>query len=436
MYSEMVEKKLKLLPIGMRIIKSAVGVFLCYIVGIFRNGHGYVFYSQLAALWCMQEYKKDTIAKAKQRILGTTIGAIYGLVILLIASVFELKNSLGAEVLWAIVISAFIIIILYNTVVINKKDASYFSCVVFLSIVVNHLADTNPFMFVWNRFLDTLIGIVIGVVVNACSLPREKNKDILFISGLDETLLSDDDNLTDYSRVELNRMIETGAKFTVSTMRTPASLMEPLRNINLKLPVIVMDGAALFDIKKKRYLHEYVISVDCSSKIVAFFEEVGCNYFANVIIDDLLVIYFQDTDEKFYNELVEKLRVSPYRNYVKRHLPNDENVVYFMAINKTEYLKRIYEQFMQQDYARGLKVLFYGSNEYPGCSFLKIYNHNATKENMLSYLKEYVNVEKVITFGTIKGKYTYVINPGDSNRVVKLIKNEYEPIKKFGKRGR
>lgn len=435
MATKIADKKRKLPPIGMRIIKSAIGVFLCYIVDIFRDGHGYVFYSQLAVLWCMQEYRKDTIAKAKQRILGTGIGAIYGLIVLLIASVVELKSDFFTSVIWAVVIALFVVIILYNTVVINKKEASYFSCVVFLSIVINHLSDTNPFLFVWNRVLDTLIGIVIGVVVNACSLPREKHKDILFVSGLDETLLSEDDNLSGYSRVELNRMIDTGALFTVSTMRTPASLMDPLRNINLKLPVIVMDGAALFDIKKKRYLYEYIISRDCSSKIAAFFDHEGCEYFANVIIDDLLVIYYQDTEEKVYNELVEKLRVSPYRNYVKRHLPDDESVVYFMAIQKNSYLQEVYEKFMKLEYSSGLKVLFYESKDYPGYSYLKIYNHNATKENMLIYLKEYVNVDKVITFGTIKDRYTYVIEPGDSNRVVKLIRNEYEPIKKFGKRG-
>lgn len=429
--SSVAKSKIKFPPIGMRIIKSAVGVFLCYMVDILRNGHGYVFYSQLAVLWCMQEYKKDTIAKAKQRILGTIIGAIYGLIVLLIASALDTKSSITVSIIWAGILALFIVVILYNTVIINKKEASYFSCVVFLSIVVNHLSDLNPFLFVWNRVLDTIIGIVIGVIVNACSLPREKNNDILFVSGLDETLLSEDDNLSGYSRVELNRMIENGAKFTVSTMRTPASLMEPLRNINLNLPVIVMDGAALFDIKKKRYLYEYVISASCSNKIATFFDEIGCSYFANVIIDDLLVIYYQDTEENVYNDLVEKLRVSPYRNYIKRHLPGDENVVYFMSLNKTEYLKKVYEQFMKQEYASGLKVLFYDSTDYPGYSYIKIYNHNATKENMLLYLKNFVEVSKVVTFGTIEDKYTYVIEPGDSNRVVKLIRNEYEPVIKL-----
>ena len=149
------------------------------------------------------------------------------------------------------------------------------------------------------------------------------------------------------------------------------------------------------------------------------------------IIDDLLVIYYQDSTETVYNEVIEKLRVSPYRNYVKRHLPGDENVVYFMAINKTEYLQNVYEKLVIKEYALGLKILFYESKDYPGYSYIKIYNHNATRENMLLYLQQYVDVSKIVTFGTIKDRYTYLIEPGDSNKVVRLIKKEYEPIKRI-----
>lgn len=40
-----------------------------------------------------------------------------------------------------------------------------------------------------NRFLDTMIGIVIGVAVNLFRFPHHKNLETLFISGLDDTLL-------------------------------------------------------------------------------------------------------------------------------------------------------------------------------------------------------------------------------------------------------
>lgn len=74
------EKKLVLPPIGMRIIKSAVAILLCYLVSFLRGNSGIVFYSQLAALWCIQVYVENSWKNALQRFIGTIIGALYGLI--------------------------------------------------------------------------------------------------------------------------------------------------------------------------------------------------------------------------------------------------------------------------------------------------------------------------------------------------------------------
>lgn len=181
------DKKIPIPPIGLRIVKSAAAVLICYLVSFLRKDAGIVFYSQLAALWCIQTYRNDTKKNALQRMAGTAIGAGYGLVFLLLDGQIRLEDW-PRQIFNAVVVSAMIVLVLYTTVLIKKKHASYFSCVVFLSIVVNHVADANPYLFVWNRFLDTVIGIFIGVGVNVFSLPVEKRQDILFISGVDATL--------------------------------------------------------------------------------------------------------------------------------------------------------------------------------------------------------------------------------------------------------
>ena len=68
--------------------------------------------------------------------------------------------------------------------------------------------------------LDTMIGIGVGVAVNCFSIKKNRNKDILFLSGLDDTLLAENGEMSDYSRVELNRLIEDGAHISISTVRT------------------------------------------------------------------------------------------------------------------------------------------------------------------------------------------------------------------------
>lgn len=415
-------------PIGLRIIKSAAAVFLCYCVDLLRGGTGIVFYSQLAALWCMQDYVSDTKKNAKQRLIGTAIGAAFGLLTLILLPILSplFRNEILIQ---PFVVSLMIVGVLYTTVLLRRKQASYFSCVVYLSIAVNHAADADPYLFVWNRVLDTVIGIAIGVAVNLLRLPRERNKDILFLSGLDDTLLTKEHVLSDFTRVELNRLLDEGALFTVSTMYTPASIMEPLRDIRLRLPVIAMDGAVLYDISEKRYVYSYMISDKCAEETISVLRSLDMHWFANVIIDDMLVIYCQDTDDGIYNRLIEAYRLSPYRNYVKKDVPAGQGVVYFMLIDRKERIEMTYRALDAHGFLKRLKVLKYDSTDYPGCAYIKIYNHNATKENMIDYLKERLQAGRVVTFGSIAGKYTYTIAPGSEERVVKIMKKLYEPVK-------
>ena len=45
------------------------------------------------------------------------------------------------EFAYALLVATTIIAVIYVTLLLRKKDASYFSCVVFLSIVVIHIRD-------------------------------------------------------------------------------------------------------------------------------------------------------------------------------------------------------------------------------------------------------------------------------------------------------
>ncbi|MGN0368847.1 MAG: HAD hydrolase family protein [Wujia sp.] len=426
----MQKKKLKIPGIGARIVKSALAVALCMIVNVVRGDEGIVFYSQLAALWCIQMYRNNTVKNALQRTTGTIVGAVYGLIYILI---FPYMNSNIYSYVWleAVVVFISIIVVIYTTVLINKRQASYFSCVVFLSIIINHIGDSNPYSFVWNRFLDTMIGICIGVLINNIRICFNQDRETLFVSGVDDILVDENNRISAFSKVELNRMIDDGMRFTISTKRTPASLLEPLSDISFRYPVIVMDGAALYDVSKNEYVKEYVISPETAKELNNLIHDSGLSPYINVIIDDTLLIYYQDIEDKVNCSLLEKLKASPYRNYIKREFPGDENVVYFMVLNQTDIIDSFYDKLINEGYDRRFKILKYASDEYRGYSYIKIYNKNASKENMLLYLKEKYQIQNVITFGTVPNKYDIFVNDGSFNEMVRLVRQKYEPI--FGK---
>ena len=316
----------------MRIVKSVIAVAICFLVNALRGELGMVFYSQLAALWCIQMYRSNTTKNAIQRIIGTCVGALYGLIYLLL---FPHLISVIKSVFWVetIMVSLSLLFVLYTTVLLKKNQASYFSCVVFLSIAINHAHDVVPYLFVWNRFLDTMIGIAIGILVNDIRICINPDKETLFVSGLDDTILNIDESLSPFSKVELNRMIDSGLKFTISTIRTPASLIDPVKDIRLKLPVIAMNGAVLYDTQKNSFIKITSIPIDLSNQLMDIILDSGLCWYANVIVDDVLLIYYTRNDDDINTKLVNDLKVSPYRNYIERPLPKNEDVVYLQMDN-------------------------------------------------------------------------------------------------------
>lgn len=73
------------------------------------------------------------------------------------------------------------------------------------------------------------------------------------------------------------------------------------------------------------------------------------------------------------------------------------------------------------------KVLKYESEDFPGYSYIKLYNKNANKENMINEIKSIINVDKIIRFETTQESTGVIIGKNDSNEMVKNLKKIYEP---------
>lgn len=410
-------KRLNIPPIGSRIIKSAVGVLLCWCVYLLRGRSGIPFYSMLAVLWCIQPYIDKTLTMALQRTIGTLIGAAYGLVTIVL-EIYVLK--IYDQPLGYLIVAAMIVPVIYTTVLINRKNASYFSCVVFLSITVVHIADENPYIFVLNRVLDTFIGIAIGMAVNAARLPRRRVKDVLFTAELDDMLSPISEQLTPFSKVELNRMLSEGLKFTLVTMQTPASLMHILSDVNLRLPVVVMNGAALYDFRENSYVKAYIISGETADKVRGIVNSAGMNVFTNALCDDSLVIYYDRLENDAEKAIYSSLRKSPYRNYMNRRPQSEDRVIYLMIVDRSEKIAALYDTLTHSEEGAALKMITYPSHDYPGFSYIKIYNKNAGKRHMTEMLCQEYGMEKCVP-----------ITKGGSrsmNSIAHKLKSSFEPL--------
>ncbi len=435
--SEQQEKKKKKIPIpGQRIVRSAIAVACCFVIYYIRGQQGIPFYSALAVLQCIQPYTDSTKNMGKKRTTGTLIGAFWGLIMLLILIAVSggKMEDMHVSILQYLLISVFTGVVLYSTVLLDCTNSSYFSCVVFLSITVNHITDENPFLFVLNRVVDTMIGVVLAILINKVHMPRKKLKDILFVSGVDDTILTKEMTLTSYSKVELNRLIDDGMKFTISSMRTPASIREALPGVHIKNPVIAMDGAVLYDMNENAYLQKCAMSKDQAQFMTDQLKKYELAYFTNTVVDDLLVIYYEELSNISMKGVYERRRKSLYRNYVKTDQPMYENVVYLFVVDTMDKLQKFYDQVQQMEEASDYRLVLNESQYLEDYGNIKIYHKDATRDKMLKNLKEYLGVEKTMTFGSIPGKYDIFVEDSNGDVMVKELKKQFEPITFWGKR--
>lgn len=158
---------------GLRILKSALAVFLCFLTDALR-GSGVPFYSAIAAILCMQPDVHGSFRVGLNRVVGTLAGGVYGMGTLCLLRTFL---PAGHGLLQYAVISAALVPLMYLTVLLKKTSATYITCVVFLSVTVSHGLDLLPYAFALNRILDTLIGIFISLFINWLPFLRNRQAD-------------------------------------------------------------------------------------------------------------------------------------------------------------------------------------------------------------------------------------------------------------------
>ena len=74
----------KLFLPGQRIVRTVGAVMLCMIVYELRGRRGMPIFALIAAVMCIQPYTKSMMAIARRRVIGTLIGAGWGVCTLLL----------------------------------------------------------------------------------------------------------------------------------------------------------------------------------------------------------------------------------------------------------------------------------------------------------------------------------------------------------------
>lgn len=148
--------------IGMRILKTALAVALCILISKLLKLE-YPFYVAIAAIISMESSITSSYKAGRNRMAGTLVGALTGLIFASIQPGNALLCGLGT------------IVLIYVCERFHWNNSISIAGIVFIAIMVN-LNGKSPLLYGASRILDTSIGISVAILINYLVFPPNIGK--------------------------------------------------------------------------------------------------------------------------------------------------------------------------------------------------------------------------------------------------------------------
>ncbi len=223
--------------------------------------------------------------------------------------------------------------------------------------------------------------------------------NILYISDLDGTLLSNNATLTKRTVRILNDLIRQGVLFTVATARSIASAKYILEELELTLPIILMNGACIYDPLKKDYIKTETLNSEDAGILLSMIAKNHFKGFLYTIENGNLATYYEelhnDAMKQFHDERVNKYnkvfsRTENFSSLI------DKPILYFTLMDNKENLEQLSQMIKELPH---INSVFYKDNYSKDMWYLEIFSKNTSKYHSVQFLRRYLSVDMLIGFG-------------------------------------
>lgn len=427
-------------PVGKRILKTTLAVTLCLLFYMLRgySGNSMPGEAAITAILCMSTNRRGSLESAAARLYGTLIGAFWGFLFLVVIP----KVPVLSEHLWALYLHMGLgtLLALYSAVLIGKPDVAALSAIVFLCVVITFPDIENPMEQAFKRILDVMVGTTIAITINTVHLPRKRLTGRIFFVPMKDLALDQFSEIPTSVLFRLDNLLQDGARICLMSEHAPAFHTTMLGDLKFTEPMIVMDGAAIYDASENAYLS--ITSVDPNSCrwLMKRLESMDLSYFIYTVHRDRNCIFHHGTMTEMEETVYRHVKRSPFRYYLEDdHFPMAD-VVYLKVVGKEKDLEQIQSQLEPFFDKMKIRAVIRKQAGLEDGYSLYLYSSQATMEqakNKLMHMlrqKEPGLEEREILSGS--GYRT----ENDAIRLTRRIAAEYEPLlpvwwlKNLGKR--
>lgn len=221
----------------------------------------------------------------------------------------------------------------------------------------------------------------------------------LFISDLDGTLLNKNVELSEFTKNSLNKLIKSGMNFSIATARSPSSVKKIISGLNIKMPIVMMNGVLIYDISKKVFLKKETLSIEISREILNIIREFEICPFVYKIVNDELITGYEKLANDYTKAFFEERRQKYYKPFVKLDNLDEflsKETIYFTLLDEGERLSPIYERLKR---IPELRVEFYRDIYSDNLYYVEIFSSKASKYNAVNFLRNHLSFDKITGFG-------------------------------------
>lgn len=244
----------------------------------------------------------------------------------------------------------------------------------------------------------------------------------LYVSDLDGTLLRSNEATSEYTNQVINSLVDKGMIFSYATARSLITAKKVTKGINVKIPLIVYNGAFVVD----NVTEEILIANYFDTSVQFLLEEL----FSKEVYP--IVYSYINGKEKFsfvrelctngMNVFLETRKGDIRTNEVNTLSKLKEgNIFYIVCIDEPEKLKPLYEKYKNKYHCVYQKEIY--TNE----QWLEIMPLEASKSNAIRQLQNVLDCEKLIVFGDGKNDID-MFQMADEGYAVA---NAHEELKKY-----
>lgn len=264
----------------------------------------------------------------------------------------------------------------------------------------------------------------------------------LYLTDLDGTLLRSDGSLSPFTKRAIDALSAHDVLFTFATARTYATVIPMFRNVDLRCPLVLMNGVCIYDPVKKQTIRHHALPVELGKEAERIFAKYGKNpmlYFEKdstmrveykALVNEPQKHYVAQRDN-FYNKGFEQVDAYHF---------DEGDFLYVVTLDKKEEIEDLYHEM---NALPGISFNFYADN-YTDCYFLEGMCDTVSKASGAMELKQMLGADKIVAFGDnlndiplieaadegyavgnahpqLKEKATGVIGSNDEDAVVRFV---------------